>query len=112
MFDAHPFEPVVEEVEAVVAEAIRSSAGGQMTRKAEVFLAGVCAKQICPLERRGTQMTKWLLSIAVGAARVRDRARTNRRLGQVDELFRRAFGYKLQWTTNSSKHIPFDWTGP
>ncbi len=22
-----------------------------------------------------------------------------------------AFGYKFQWTTNSSKHIPFDWTG-
>ena len=23
-----------------------------------------------------------------------------------------AFGYKFQWTTNSSKHIPFNWTGP
>jgi hypothetical protein len=23
-----------------------------------------------------------------------------------------AFGYRFQWTTNSSKHIPFDWTGP
>jgi hypothetical protein len=23
-----------------------------------------------------------------------------------------AFGYKWQWTVNSSKHIPFDWTGP
>ena len=23
-----------------------------------------------------------------------------------------AFGYTFQWTTNSSKHIPFDWTGP
>jgi hypothetical protein len=23
-----------------------------------------------------------------------------------------AFGYKFQWTANSSKHIPFDWTGP
>ena len=23
-----------------------------------------------------------------------------------------AFGYNFQWTTNSSKHIPFDWTGP
>jgi hypothetical protein len=23
-----------------------------------------------------------------------------------------AFGYKFQWTTNSSKHIPFDWNGP
>ena len=22
------------------------------------------------------------------------------------------FGYKFEWTTNSSKHIPFDWTGP
>jgi hypothetical protein len=23
-----------------------------------------------------------------------------------------AFDFKFQWTTNSSKHIPFDWTGP
>jgi CheY-like chemotaxis protein len=23
-----------------------------------------------------------------------------------------AFDYKFHWTTNSSKHIPFDWTGP
>jgi hypothetical protein len=23
-----------------------------------------------------------------------------------------AFGFQFQWTTNSSKHIPFDWTGP
>jgi hypothetical protein len=23
-----------------------------------------------------------------------------------------AFGYQFQWTTNSSKHIPFDRTGP
>jgi hypothetical protein len=23
-----------------------------------------------------------------------------------------AFGYNFQWTINSSKHIPFDWTGP
>ena len=23
-----------------------------------------------------------------------------------------AFGFKFQWTTNSSKHIPFDWAGP
>jgi hypothetical protein len=23
-----------------------------------------------------------------------------------------AFGFKFQWTTNSSKHIPFDWIGP
>jgi hypothetical protein len=23
-----------------------------------------------------------------------------------------AFGFKFQWTTDSSKHIPFDWTGP
>ena len=23
-----------------------------------------------------------------------------------------AFGFKFQWTVNSSKHIPFDWTGP
>jgi len=28
-------------------------------------------------------------------------------IGSVD-----AFGYKFQWTTNSSKHIPFDWIGP
>jgi hypothetical protein len=31
------------EVEGVLAEAIQSSAGGQMTRNAEVFLAGLCA---------------------------------------------------------------------
>jgi hypothetical protein len=23
-----------------------------------------------------------------------------------------AFGYRFEWTTNSSKQIPFDWTGP
>jgi hypothetical protein len=23
-----------------------------------------------------------------------------------------AFGYRFQWTTSSSKHIPFDWAGP
>ena len=23
-----------------------------------------------------------------------------------------AFGFKFRWTTNSSKHIPFDWAGP
>ena len=23
-----------------------------------------------------------------------------------------AFGYNFRWTTNSSKHIPFDWVGP
>ena len=48
MFDANPFKLVtLEEVEAVPAEAIRSSAGGQMTRNTEVFLAGVCAKHLC-----------------------------------------------------------------
>jgi hypothetical protein len=47
MFDAAPFEPAAwEEVEATLAEAIRSSAGGQMTRNAEVFLAGVCARHL------------------------------------------------------------------
>ena len=47
MFDAPPFELVAwEEVEAKLTEAIRSSAGGQMTRNAEVFLAGVCAKHL------------------------------------------------------------------
>jgi hypothetical protein len=47
MFNAGPFEPVAwEEVEALVAEAIRSTAGGQMTRNAEVFLAGVCATHL------------------------------------------------------------------
>jgi hypothetical protein len=47
MFDPAPFEPVApEEVESVLTEAIRSSAGGQMTRNAEVFLAGVCAKHL------------------------------------------------------------------
>jgi hypothetical protein len=47
MFDAGPFEPAAwEEIEAALAEAIRSSAGGQMTRNAEVFLAGVGAKHL------------------------------------------------------------------
>ena len=47
MFDSSPFEPVTwEEVEGALADAIRSSAGGQMTRNAEVFLAGVCAKHL------------------------------------------------------------------
>ncbi len=47
MFDAPPFEPAAwDEVEAALAEAIRSSSGGQMTRNAEVFLAGVCAKHL------------------------------------------------------------------
>ena len=41
-------EPAMwEDVEAILAEAIRSSAGGQMTRSAEAFLAGVCAKHLC-----------------------------------------------------------------
>jgi len=40
MFDASPFQPATwEEIEAALAEAIRSSAGGQITRNAEVFLA-------------------------------------------------------------------------
>lgn len=47
MFDAGPYEPVKsEEIEAALAEAIRSSAGGQMTRHVEVFLAGVCAQHL------------------------------------------------------------------
>ena len=47
MFDASPYEPAKsEEIEAALAEAIRSSAGGQMTRYVEVFLAGVCAKHL------------------------------------------------------------------
>jgi hypothetical protein len=47
MFDASPYEPVkTEEVEATLGEAIRSSAGGQMTRYAEVFLAGICARHL------------------------------------------------------------------
>ena len=47
MFDSSPFEPATwEEVEGALADAIRSSAGGQMTRNAEVFLAGVCAKHL------------------------------------------------------------------
>ncbi len=47
MFDASPFRPATwEEIEAVLVEAIRSSAGGQMTRNAEVFLAAVCAKHL------------------------------------------------------------------
>jgi hypothetical protein len=47
MFDDGPFKPArCEDVEAALAEAIRSSAGGQMTRNAEVFLAGICAKHL------------------------------------------------------------------
>ena len=47
MFNACPLQPATrEEIEAVLAEASRSSAGGQMTRNAEVFLAGVCAKHL------------------------------------------------------------------
>jgi hypothetical protein len=47
MFDASPFQPATwEEIEATLTEAIRSSAGGQMTRATEVFLAGVCAKHL------------------------------------------------------------------
>ena len=44
MFGAYPHQPATrEEIEAALAEAIRSSAGGQMTRNA---LAGVCAKHL------------------------------------------------------------------
>jgi len=47
MFDASPFQPATwEEIEAALAEAIRSSAGGQITRNAEVFLASVCTKHL------------------------------------------------------------------
>jgi hypothetical protein len=47
MLDVAPFEPAGwGEVEALLAEAIRSSADGQMTRNAEVFLAGICAKHL------------------------------------------------------------------
>ena len=47
MFDIRPFEPVSsEEIESALTEAIRSSAGGQMTRNIEVFLAGVCARHL------------------------------------------------------------------
>jgi hypothetical protein len=47
MFDASLYQPASwDEIEAVLADAIRSSAGGQMTRNAEVFLAGVCAKHL------------------------------------------------------------------
>ena len=47
MFDLAKFEPVTpEEIETALTEAIRSSAGGQMTLNAEVFLAGVCAKHL------------------------------------------------------------------
>lgn len=46
MSDASPYEPAKsEEIEATLAEAIQSSAGGQMTRSAEV-LAGICAKHL------------------------------------------------------------------
>jgi hypothetical protein len=47
MFDAPRLECAAwEEVEATLAEAIRSSASCQMTRYTEVFLAGVCAKHL------------------------------------------------------------------
>ena len=47
MSNVSPLEPARwEEVEAALAEAIRSSAGGQMTRAAAVFLAGVCAQHL------------------------------------------------------------------
>jgi hypothetical protein len=47
MFDLCPFEPVAPEmIEKTLTEAIRSSAGGQMTRYTEVFLAGVCARHL------------------------------------------------------------------
>ena len=47
MSNVSPLEPARwEEVEAALAKAIRSSAGGQMTRAAEVFLAGICAKHL------------------------------------------------------------------
>jgi hypothetical protein len=47
LFEVSSFEPATwEEVEAVLAEVIRSSAGGQMTLSAEVFLAGACAKHL------------------------------------------------------------------
>ena len=47
MLRCSQLEPIdFEEVEAELARAIQSSAGGQMTRHAEVFLAGVCAKHL------------------------------------------------------------------
>ena len=47
MFDAPLFEPAaMDEIEATLPEAIRSSAGGQMTRYADVHLAGICAKHL------------------------------------------------------------------
>jgi hypothetical protein len=49
------------------------------------------------------------ISSAHEPASLRDRTRAARDLGQIDDLFRRCVRL---WTTNSSKHIPFDWTGP
>jgi hypothetical protein len=47
MLDVSRFELATwHEVEAALAEAILSSAGGQTTRNAEVFRAGVCAKHL------------------------------------------------------------------
>jgi hypothetical protein len=47
MFGCSQLESVeLEEIEAALAGAIQSSAGGQMTRNAEGFLAGVCAKHL------------------------------------------------------------------
>jgi hypothetical protein len=47
VFDACAFQPATwEKIEVALAEAIWSSTGGEMTRNAEVFLAGVCAKRL------------------------------------------------------------------
>ena len=47
MFAFSPFERATpEEIATGLAEAIRSYGGGQKTRNAEVFLAGVCAKHL------------------------------------------------------------------
>ncbi len=32
--------------------------------------------------------------------------------GKSTECSVEAFGYKFEWTINSAKHIPFDWSGP
>ena len=47
MFDIASLEPVSEqELTEELAAAIRQSAGGRMTRQAEVFLAGLCAEHL------------------------------------------------------------------
>lgn len=47
MFDTPPLRPVPhEEVVSIIADAVRNSAGGGMSRTAEVYLATACAEHL------------------------------------------------------------------